>query len=165
MQETLRIGKEVFTTPHHSELLQFKSNLQDVLRFQGKLAEAEELARDSYQATCDEWGKGHLKAAASRGQLKDILWDRNKVDDAEAIAKENLDIMAYSPYSTTISRIDDIALLLDTLSGRQMTDGGNRREEIIAYAEEALGLVRKLPAESLDLPSTIQDLVYLATGN
>lgn len=33
MKETLRIGESLFQTPHHSELIQFMGNTQDVLRF------------------------------------------------------------------------------------------------------------------------------------
>ena len=165
MRETLQIGKNVFPTGHHSEILQFKSNLQDILRFNAELEEAEAMARESYADTCAEWGIDHLKAAASRGQLKDILWDRNKAKEAEKIATENLQIMANSPYSTDISRIDDIALLLDTLSGRQMTDGGSsRRDEILGHADRAYDLVKRLSPEDLNLPSTLQDLIYLSTG-
>lgn len=147
------------------------------------------MAEESLKATCAEWGENHLKAAASRGQLKDILWDLGKSGPAEEIATKNLEIMSESPYSTDISRIDDIALLLDTLSGRQMTasdPAGERR--ILKYAEQALELVKKLEKEQeqrdqnaqdqgknrtqkmekgsqkdapgpLTLPSTIQDLV------
>lgn len=165
MKETLRIGRDVFRTPHHSELLQFYGNVQDVLRFQASLSEAEDMAQQSLKMTCAEWGEDHPKAAASRGQLKDILWDRNKAEPAEDIARLNLKIMEKSPYSTDISRIDDIALLLDTLSGRQMTDGEDKRGEILKYAEEALELVKGLPEESLKLPSTLQDLIYLAVSS
>ena len=180
MKETLRIGESVFRTPHHSELIQFMSNAQDVLRFQGQLEEAEKMARRSLEATVNEWGEEHLKAAASRGQLKDILWDLDDADGAEEIAKENLRIMAKSPYSTDISRIDDIALLLDTLSGRQMTkQDDSRNERIQKYANEALALVDKLKKQQasrekeirekkglqgdfpgpLMLPSSLQDLI------
>lgn len=117
------------------------------------------MARRSLEATEAEWGKKHLKAAASRGQLKDILWDLDKADEAEEVALENLRIMSNSPYSTDISRIDDIALLLDTLSGRQMTDGNNRRDDILSHARRAIQLVEGLPKKSLKLPSTLQDLV------
>ena len=163
MQRTLDIGEKVFS-PHHSELIQFLSNLQDVLRFQGKLEEAENMARRSLKATEDEWGRDHLKAAASRGQLKDILWDRDNAEEAEKTARDNLHIMEGSPYSTDISRIDDIALLLDTLSGRQMTDGGSKRKDILEYAAKAIKLVKGLSPESLKLPSVLQDLIYLGTG-
>lgn len=141
-----------------------RCSLQDVLRFQSHLAEAEEMAHASLEATCAEWGEKHLKAAASRGQLKDILWDRDKADEAEEVARNNRTIMADSPFSTDISKIDDIALLLDTLSGRQMTDGDNKRVEILTYADEALQLVDGLPEESLKLPSTLQDLIYLSVS-
>lgn len=186
MQQTLQIGEQVFEgKPHHSELLQFLSNLQDVLRFQGRLEDARMMAQRSLDATCAEWGKDHLKAAASRGQLKDILWDLDLPDKAEEVARENLEIMGKSPYSTDISRIDDIALLLDTLSGRQMTkEDSSRKGTIVQYADDALKLVRKLEEEQkarekelddkkdqkekehhddypgpLALPSTLQDLI------
>lgn len=141
-----------------------RCSLQDVLRFNGFLAEAEEMAHASLKETCAEWGEKHLKAAASRGQLKDILWDRNKADEAEKVARDNIALMADSPFSTDISKIDDIALLLDTLSGRQMTDGEDKRSEILKYADEALKLVKGLPEESLKLPSTLQDLIYLSVS-
>jgi len=163
MRRTKDTGEKIFP-PHHSELLMFMGNLQDVLRYQGFLDEAEAMARESYKGTCLEWGVDHIKAAQSRGQLKDILWDLNKADEAEFTARENLALMEASAYSTDVSSIDDIALLIDTLSVRQINDGIDRSPEILSFVHQALAKVDKLPPDILKLPSTLQDLIYLAMG-
>jgi tetratricopeptide (TPR) repeat protein len=140
----------------------FMGNLQDVLRFQGKLDEAKAMAIATYQGTCLEWGKNHLRASQTRSQLKEILWDLGEFAEAEYYARLNLDVMKGSPYSTEISSINDIALLLDTLSGQQVQDSVDRSDEILSLVKEVLTRVNALSEESLNLPSTLQDLIYLA---
>lgn len=157
-----------YSRPHHPEVLCFLQNELDCLRYNSQLDQALELAYKSFEGTCREWGEGHPKASNAAGQLKDCLWDLGMQDEAEKVARNNLIIMQDSPHSTDSSMVNDIAMLLDVLSGRQMSDGTDtgidRKEDMRGLVVAALQLVKKIPPETLKLPSTLQDLIYLSSG-
>lgn len=177
MEDVRRVAQVIYPN-HHPETLLFTSNNLDILRFQGRLLEAKDLAEESYKGTCSEWDEAHPKSSSSRQQLKDIYWDLNDQKRALDVARENNRIMDGSPHSTDVSRVNDIALLIDVLSGMQMAEGVDRMDEIKPLARQALDLVQKIQKradasrslpetmqdQTLNLPSTIQDLIYLATG-
>jgi tetratricopeptide (TPR) repeat protein len=164
MKQTVDIGRIVFLKhhSHHPELLLFMANLADYLRFQGQLEDAEAFAREALLGNCLEWGESHLKTAASRGHLHQILLDQEEGAEAEKMAENNLMIMSESAYSTDLSLVYDNALLIDALKTRQAIDGINREATIESLIQKVLPRVSNLSEETFRIPTTLEHLAFLA---